>query len=82
MFLQDIKLGVKGLVTKPKEGAKQGGKKGFIKGVGKGFLGLIGRPTSGIADLTSTSFNLIKRLGNIILLFEKILFFFKQNYNT
>ena len=53
---------LKGVVKKPVQGAKQGGTKGFVKGLGKGFLGLIGRPTSGIADLTSTSLKLIKRI--------------------
>jgi len=35
-----------------------------MKGLGKGFLGLVGRPASGVADLTSTSFKLIKKLIN------------------
>lgn len=52
---------MKGVVKKPVKGAKQGGTKGFFKGLGKGFLGLVGRPTSGVADLTSTSLKLIKR---------------------
>jgi vacuolar protein sorting-associated protein 13A/C len=55
-------LGVKGVVKKPVQGAKHDGTKGFFKGLGKGFLGLVGRPTSGIVDLTSTSFKLIKRV--------------------
>jgi vacuolar protein sorting-associated protein 13A/C len=53
--------GVKGVVKKPVTGAKEGGGRGFVKGLGKGFLGLVGRPASGIADLTSTSLKLIKR---------------------
>ena len=53
--------GVKGVVKKPIKGAKQGGAQGFMKGLGKGFLGLVGRPASGVADLTSTSFKLIKK---------------------
>jgi vacuolar protein sorting-associated protein 13A/C len=53
--------GVKGVVKKPIEGAKEGSTSGFIKGLGKGFLGLVARPSSGIADLTSTSFDVIKR---------------------
>jgi vacuolar protein sorting-associated protein 13A/C len=54
-------LGVKGLVKKPIEGAKESGREGFIKGVGKGVLGFVAGPTSGIADLTSTSLSSIKR---------------------
>ncbi len=53
--------GVKGVVKKPLAGVKESGASGFIKGLGKGFIGLVARPTSGAADLTSTSFNLIKR---------------------
>jgi hypothetical protein len=54
--------GVKGVVKKPIHGAKHHGKRGFIKDLGKDFLGLVGRPASGVADLTSTSLKLIKRL--------------------
>jgi hypothetical protein len=32
-----------------------------MKGLGKGFLGLVGRPASGVADLTSTSLKLIEK---------------------
>jgi hypothetical protein len=42
-------------------GAKERGTPGLVKGLGKGFLGLIGRPAIGVADLTSTSFKLIKQ---------------------
>jgi vacuolar protein sorting-associated protein 13A/C len=48
-------------VKKPIEGAKESGREGFIKGVGKGVLGFVAGPTSGIADLTSTSLSSIKR---------------------
>lgn len=48
-------------MKKPIRGAKERGTTGFVKGLGKGFLGLVGRPASGIADLTSTSLKLIKR---------------------
>jgi vacuolar protein sorting-associated protein 13A/C len=53
--------GVKDVVKKPMAGAREGGAAGFMKGLGKGFLGLVARPTSGVADLTSTSFDLIRR---------------------
>ncbi len=53
--------GVTGVVKKPLAGGKEGGASGFVKGLGKGFIGLVARPTSGAADFTSTSFNLIKR---------------------
>ena len=60
-FLQDFVMGVKGLVKKPLQGAKRKGNKGLVKGLGKGFLGLFARPTSALADLTSQSFNYVKR---------------------
>jgi vacuolar protein sorting-associated protein 13A/C len=55
--VKDVVLGVKGVVKKPVKGAK----KGFMKGLGKGFVGLVIRPASGVADLTSSSFKLIQR---------------------
>lgn len=45
----------------PVSGAKKNGGPGFIKGLGKGVIGSVARPSSSIADFTSTSFNLIKR---------------------
>ncbi|CAF4893614.1 unnamed protein product, partial [Rotaria sp. Silwood1] len=61
--IKDVVLGVQGVVKKPVKGAKKSGGKGFIKGLGKGFLGLVARPASGVADLTSSSFKLIKRVA-------------------
>ncbi|CAF2629709.1 unnamed protein product [Rotaria sp. Silwood2] len=60
---KDIAHGVKGVVKKPVIGAKKRGAPGFVKGLGNGFLGLIARPASSIADFTSTSFDLIKRMA-------------------
>ncbi|XP_067143145.1 intermembrane lipid transfer protein Vps13 isoform X2 [Centruroides vittatus] len=53
--------GVTGIVTKPIEGAREGGAGGFFKGVGKGLLGVVVRPTSGVADFTSESLEAVKR---------------------
>lgn len=53
---------MKGVVKKPVTGAKKKGKSGFAKGLGKGLFGLVARPATGIAEFTSTSFGLIKRL--------------------
>jgi len=52
---------VTGVVKKPIAGAKSGGASGFAKGLGKGFLGLVARPTGGIVDFASTSLDLVKR---------------------
>ena len=48
-------------MTKPISGAKQGGASGFVKGLGKGFVGLVTRPAGGIVDFTSTSLDVMKR---------------------
>ncbi len=61
--VKDIVEGVKGVVKKTMKGAKHDGAKGLVKGLGKGFLGLVGRSAIGVADLTRTSFKLIKRVA-------------------
>ncbi|CAF3667366.1 unnamed protein product [Rotaria sp. Silwood1] len=53
--------GVKSVVTKPIEGAKDSGASGFFKGLGKGVIGLVARPTGGVVDFASSSFDRIKR---------------------
>ncbi|CAF1522230.1 unnamed protein product [Adineta steineri] len=53
--------GVTGVVTKPVSGAKKNGALGFVKDLGKGFIGLVTRPTGGIVDFASTSLDVIKR---------------------
>ncbi|CAF4120481.1 unnamed protein product, partial [Adineta steineri] len=47
--------------TKPVSGAKKNGALGFVKGLGKGFIGLATRPTGGVVDFASTSLDVIKR---------------------
>ena len=42
-------------------GAKREGIWGLVKGTGKGMLGLVLRPTGGIIDLTSATFNAVQR---------------------
>ena len=48
--------GVTGIVEKPYEGAKSGGAFGMLSGMGKGILGVVTKPTTGIVDFTSQSF--------------------------
>src|SRR5207237_200068 len=63
-FIEGMVSGTRHLV-----GSAVGGAAGAIstitvvasKGLGKCFLGLVARPASGIADFTSTSFDVIKR---------------------
>lgn len=77
IFLKDVAHGVKGVVKKPVAEAKEKGSAGFIEGLGKGFLELVARPASGIADFTSTSFDVIKRLVNFPspFVFDRLLVF-------
>ncbi|OQV22887.1 Vacuolar protein sorting-associated protein 13A [Hypsibius exemplaris] len=53
--------GVTGVVRRPMEGAKEEGLEGFVKGLGKGLLGFVARPTTGIIDFASGSLNTIGR---------------------
>ena len=53
--------GVTGVVTKPVQGARTEGVQGFFKGLGKGAVGLVARPTAGIVDFASGTFDSVKR---------------------
>eukprot|EP00300_Choanocystis_sp_HF-7_P020341 c20572_g1_i3.p1 GENE.c20572_g1_i3~~c20572_g1_i3.p1 ORF type:complete len:576 (+),score=151.79 c20572_g1_i3:630-2357(+) len=45
--------GVVGIVESPRQGLKEGGFGGLMKGVGKGMIGLVTKPVSGVADAVS-----------------------------
>ncbi|CAI8013913.1 Vacuolar protein sorting-associated protein 13C [Geodia barretti] len=53
--------GVTGVISQPIKGAKKEGLLGLVKGAGKGVLGLVLRPTGGLIDLTSATFNAVQR---------------------
>uniref|UniRef100_A0A3P9MIS3 Vacuolar protein sorting 13 homolog A n=1 Tax=Oryzias latipes TaxID=8090 RepID=A0A3P9MIS3_ORYLA len=53
--------GITGIVTKPIKGAQKEGAVGFFKGCGQGLVGAIARPTGGIVDMASSTFQGIKR---------------------
>ncbi len=53
--------GFSGVFTKPFKGAKADGVEGFFKGLGKGAIGLVVRPTAGVIDFTSGSFDAVKK---------------------
>lgn len=42
-------------------GAQKEGAAGFFKGVGKGLVGAVARPTGGIIDMASSTFQGIKK---------------------
>uniref|UniRef100_H3C456 Vacuolar protein sorting 13 homolog A n=1 Tax=Tetraodon nigroviridis TaxID=99883 RepID=H3C456_TETNG len=51
--------GITGIVTKPIKDSE--GAAGFFKGFGKGLVGAVARPTGGIIDMASSTFQGIKR---------------------
>ncbi|OQR79458.1 vacuolar protein sorting-associated protein 13A-like [Tropilaelaps mercedesae] len=53
--------GVTGVVTKPLEGAREEGITGFMKGMGKGIIGVVARPASGMVDFANGTFASVKR---------------------
>ncbi|KAK7482167.1 hypothetical protein BaRGS_00026632, partial [Batillaria attramentaria] len=57
--------GVAGILRKPVEGAKREGVGGFFKGVGKGLVGFVTRPTTGMMDFASSSFEGIRRIAEV-----------------
>lgn len=50
-----------GVGTQPYWEARRGGLKGFVKGVGRGLIGILIRPISGLFDCTSGMFGLLKK---------------------
>eukprot|EP01119_Soliformovum_irregulare_P017308 TRINITY_DN5119_c0_g1_i4.p1 TRINITY_DN5119_c0_g1~~TRINITY_DN5119_c0_g1_i4.p1 ORF type:complete len:2151 (-),score=662.14 TRINITY_DN5119_c0_g1_i4:16-6468(-) len=48
-----VKEGVTGVILEPKKEIERRGKHGIVKGTGKGILGLVFKPTSGVADFLS-----------------------------
>lgn len=55
-FATSMASGIGGLARHPIEGAEKEGVAGFVKGVGKGFLGLATKPAIGAFDLASSRY--------------------------
>jgi vacuolar protein sorting-associated protein 13A/C len=53
-FAASMASGIGGLARHPLEGAEKEGFQGFVKGIGKGFLGLATKPAIGAFDLASS----------------------------
>lgn len=64
-FATSMASGIGGLARHPLEGAEKEGLQGFVKGVGKGFLGLATKPAIGAFDLASS-----KSLCYLLCLFD------------
>lgn len=58
---QGVVGGVTGVFTQPVSGAKKEGVEGFFKGLGKGLIGTVARPVSGMVDFASSSFEGIRK---------------------
>ncbi|KAG0604101.1 hypothetical protein M758_10G145000 [Ceratodon purpureus] len=54
-FARGVGYGVKGIVTKPIDGAQDGGAAGCIQGVFKAFVGVVVEPLSGCLDFMALS---------------------------
>lgn len=49
------------MFLKPVEGAQQEGVTGFAKGLGKGLIGVVVRPASGVVDFASSSLDAVRK---------------------
>ncbi|KAI9741223.1 MAG: hypothetical protein M1834_002939 [Cirrosporium novae-zelandiae] len=66
-FATSLASGIGGLARHPLQGAEKEGLQGFVKGVGKGFLGLATKPAIGAFDLAS---NLAEGVRNTTTVFD------------
>ena len=66
-FASSMASGIGGLARHPIQGAEKEGAVGFVKGVGKGFLGLATKPAIGAFDLAS---NLAEGVRNTTTVFD------------
>lgn len=67
-FASSMASGIGGLARHPLEGAEKEGLPGFVKGVGKGFLGLATKPAIGAFDLAS---NVAEGVRNTTTVFDQ-----------
>lgn len=67
-FASSLASGIGGLARHPLEGAEKEGLQGFMKGVGKGFLGLATKPAIGAFDLAS---NVAEGVRNTTTVFDQ-----------
>ncbi|KAI9798111.1 MAG: hypothetical protein M1835_004200 [Candelina submexicana] len=67
-FATSMASGIGGLARHPLQGAEKEGLPGFVKGVGKGFLGLATKPAIGAFDLAS---NMAEGVRNTTTVFDQ-----------
>ena len=59
-----IEKGITGIITKPIDGVKKSGFRGFFTGTAQGIAGLIIKPVTGILDATSKTTEGIKNMAS------------------
>ncbi len=64
-FASSMASGIGGLARHPLQGAEKEGLPGFVKGVGKGFLGLATKPAIGAFDLASSNIPIHDAFANL-----------------
>lgn len=64
-FASSMASGIGGLARHPLQGAEKEGLPGFVKGVGKGFLGLATKPAIGAFDLASSNASIHEASANL-----------------
>lgn len=64
-FASSMASGIGGLARHPLQGAEKEGLPGFVKGVGKGFLGLATKPAIGAFDLASSNAPIYDAFANL-----------------
>ncbi|KAF2434405.1 vacuolar protein sorting-associated protein 13 [Tothia fuscella] len=67
-FAESLASGIGGMARHPMQGAEKEGAVGFVKGVGKGFLGLATKPAIGAFDLAS---NMAEGVRNTTTVFDQ-----------
>ena len=57
--------GLTGIIRKPIEGARDDGLEGLVKGIGKGAVGVLAQPATGVIDFASGSLGALRRAVDI-----------------
>ena len=55
--------GLTSVITQPVKGAQSGGASGFFKGIGKGIIGTVAKPITGVLDFASNSASAVRDLS-------------------
>jgi vacuolar protein sorting-associated protein 13A/C len=77
-MLSGFAEGIKGIAMQPIQGAQKGGASGFFKvsrhegaadmqGVGRGLLGIVVKPVTGIVDMTSSTVQAVNAAAQVML---------------